>query len=257
MQSLSVVIICKNEADIISRTLQSLEGLTDDIIVYDNGSTDNTIEVIKKFTVQLHQGVWEGFGKTKNKAIALAAHDWILSLDADESISEELKNELMQWKPDSEKTVYKIPFRNFIGNKILRHGDWGTDQHIRLFNRKAATWNEADVHEQLVFPDNVVIKELKGYIFHRTWRNTEAYKNKMQHYAILGAEKYFKKGKKTAWLKRKSAPSFSFIRSYILKLGFLDGKAGYACAKMIAYYTFLKYARLKELNRQSAISNRQ
>jgi glycosyltransferase involved in cell wall biosynthesis len=247
MQSLSAVIICKNEADIIGRTLQSLEGLTDDVIVYDNGSTDNTIEEIKKFNVQPQQGSWEGFGKTKNKAMALAKYDWILSLDADEAISEELKKELLQWKPENEKIIYKLFFRNFIGNKMLKYGDWGNDYHIRLFNRKIVQWNEADVHEELILPEDIVIKELKGHILHRTWRNMEDYKNKMQRYALLGAKKYFKQGKKGGWLKQNLAPLFSFVRSYILKLGFLDGRAGYDCATMIAHYTRIKYQKLAGL----------
>jgi glycosyltransferase involved in cell wall biosynthesis len=257
MKQLSVVIICKNEADIIGQTLQSLQGLTDDIIVYDNGSTDNTIEEIKKLNTRFHQGNWKGFGKTKNKAIAFAKYDWILSLDADEAISDELKKELSGCQPENEKTVYKLSFRNFIGNKMLKHGDWGRDYHIRLFNRNIAKWNEADVHEELILPDDVVIKDLKGYILHRTWRNMEVYKNKMQQYALLGAEKYFKQGKKAGWLKQKFSPSFSFIRSYVLKLGFLDGKAGYTCAKMIAYYTSIKYEKLSNMNRQSATINKQ
>ncbi|MBI5858911.1 MAG: glycosyltransferase family 2 protein [Sphingobacteriales bacterium] len=247
MQSLSVVIICKNEADIIGNTLLSLQGLTDDIVVYDNGSTDNTLEEINKFNVHLQQGSWEGFGKTKNNATALAKHEWILSLDADEAISKGLKNELMQWQPDNEKTVYKLPFRNFIGNKMLKHGDWGTDYHVRLYNRKVVQWNEADVHEELILPADVVIKELKNFVLHRTWRNADDYKNKMQNYALLGAEKYFKQGKRAGWFKRNFSPSFSFIRSYVLKLGFFDGKAGYQCAKMIAGYTKMKYQKLAGL----------
>lgn len=247
---LSVVINCRNEADIIGKTLQSLDGLTDDCIVYDNGSTDNTAAIVRQHDVHYHQGSWEGFGPTKNKANTLAKYDWILSIDADESVSDELKNELLRWQPEKENIVYKLAFRNLLGNKILRHGDWGTDYHIRLFNRKTVRWNDADVHEELVLPDNVIIKELKGFVLHRTWRNAADYKNKMQRYARLGAEKYFKQGKKAGWLKRKISPAYSFFRSYILKLGFLDGRAGYQCAKMMAYYTFLKYSRLRELTKQ-------
>jgi glycosyltransferase involved in cell wall biosynthesis len=252
MQSLSVVIICKNEADIIGSTLQSLQGLTDDIIVYDNGSTDGTQQVVKNYPVQLYEGSWEGFGKTKNKACALAKYEWILSLDADEAMSVELKNELSEWKPANEKMAYKISFRNFIGNKILKYGDWGSDSHIRLFNRKTVKWNEADVHEELILTDDIMISKVNGFILHRTWRNLEEYKNKMQRYALLGAEKYFKQGKNAGWIRRNFAPSFSFIRSYLLKLGFLDGKAGYICAKMIAYYTRMKYQKLAGLVKEKA-----
>lgn len=249
MSSFSVVIICKNEAGIIGSTLQSLQGLTDDVIVYDNGSTDGTQQIIKQFPVYLHEGNWEGFGKTKNKANALAKHDWILSLDADEAVGDELKSSLLQWQPGEEKQVFKLNFKNFLGSKALKYGDWGTDAHIRFFNRKTVHWDEADVHENLVLPPGVLVSSLKGHILHRTWRNEADYKNKMERYAILGAEKYFKRGKKAGWLRRYMSPSFAFLSSYLLKLGFLDGSAGYTCAKMMAYYTKRKYERLKEMNR--------
>ena len=124
MQSISVVIVCKNEAGIIGQTLQSLAGLTDDIIVYDTGSTDTTVELLKQTAVQLHQGQWEGFGLTKNKATALAKYDWILSLDADEAIDGELKKSLLNLQLNREKIVYAIKFKNFLADKYLRYGEW-------------------------------------------------------------------------------------------------------------------------------------
>ena len=247
MQSLSVVIVCKNEAGIIGRTLESLQGLTDDIIVYDNGSTDNTIEVVRQFTIQLHQGNWEGFGKTKNKANVLAKYDWILSLDADEAIDEELKQSLLALPLDNTKLLYQIKYKNFLGNKYLKYGEWGSDKHTRLFNRKTISWDDAPVHEQLIIPADAVINIVKGYILHYTMKDIKDYAAKMVNYAMLNAEKYFRQGKKASWLKLRVSPGFSFFSNYILKAGFLDGHTGYVCAKMTAYYTFLKYARLKEL----------
>jgi glycosyltransferase involved in cell wall biosynthesis len=257
MQQLSVVIICKNEAAIIGRTLQSLEGLCDDIIVYDNGSTDNTIEQIGKFNVQLHQGTWEGFGKTKNKAMALAKYDWILSLDADEAIDEELKISLLKLQLSEEKDVYELKFKNFLGKKYLKYGEWGGDKHIRLFNRKSVHWNDASVHEELVMPGGVNIKKLDGYVLHQTVTDMNDYAVKMARYAMLNAEKYHRQGKRSSFFKIRIAPGLTFFNYFILKLGFLDGYAGYVCARMTSWYTFLKYARLRELNRQSATSNMQ
>lgn len=247
MPGLSVVIVCKNEAGIIGSTLQSLEGLTDDVIVYDNGSTDNTVEMIKKFNVHLHQGSWEGFGKTKNKAIALAKYDWVLSLDADEAIDEELKRSLLALPLGDEKAVYEIRYRNFLGDKYLKYGEWGNDRHTRLFNRKAVNWDDAPVHEQLQVPQGMVTKRMNGYILHRTMKDIPDYASKMLNYAMLNAEKYYRQGRKASWFKMRMAPGFSFIKHYIFMGGFLDGHAGYVCARMTAYYTFLKYARLKEL----------
>ncbi|MGH2552636.1 MAG: glycosyltransferase family 2 protein [Chitinophagaceae bacterium] len=247
MQSLSVVIICKNEVDVVGQTLQSLEGLCDDIIVYDNGSTDGTQRVVKQHSAQLHEGIFEGFGKTKNKAMALAKNDWILCLDADEAIDEVLKKSLLEWEAPDETTVFEFAFKNFFQNKHLQYGEWGQDYHVRLFNRKKVKWDEAPVHENLLLPSGAKTKRIKGFVLHKTMRNISDYRKKIQRYAELGAEKYFRQGKKATWFKRKLSPFFTFINYYFLKLGFLDGKEGYACARMTAHYTFLKYARLKEL----------
>jgi glycosyltransferase involved in cell wall biosynthesis len=257
MQQLSIIIICKNEADVIGQTLQSLEGVCDDIIVYDNGSTDNTIEIIKQFDVHLHQGTWEGFGKTKNKAVALAKYDWILSPDADEAIDDELKKSLLAIQLTDENCLYEIKFKNFLGNKYIKYGEWGNDKHIRLFNRKHTSWNDASVHEELMRLKGVKIKKLNGYILHRTMRDMNDYGNKMVRYAMLNAEKYHQQGKRSSFFKIRVAPGFTFFNYFILKLGFLDGYYGYLCARMTAFYTFLKYARLRELNRQLTIDNKQ
>ncbi|HKB45504.1 MAG TPA: glycosyltransferase family 2 protein [Chitinophagaceae bacterium] len=251
MQSFSVVIICKDEADVIGNTLQSLQGITDDIVLYDNGSTDATIEIAKQFNVNLHQGSWEGFGKTKMKAIALAKYDWILSLDADEAIDKELRQSLPGLQLSDKTTVYEIRFKNFLGNKQMKYGEWGGDKHIRLFNRNTVHWNDVPVHEQLIMPGGVVVKKLKGYVLHQTMKDVEDYRTKTVKYAMLSAEKYYRQGKKSSWFKLHIVPGFTFFNYYILKLGFLDGYEGYTCARMTAWYTFLKYARLKELKDKS------
>jgi glycosyltransferase involved in cell wall biosynthesis len=252
MQPVSVVIICKNEAAVIGATLQSLQGVTDDIVVYDNGSTDNTTTIIRQFNVKLHEGSWEGFGQTKSKANNLAKYDWILSLDADEQLDDELKKSLLAFGPANNKTVYNLRFKNFLGNKALSYGEWGSDAHIRLFNRKEVSWDRAPVHEKLILPGDVEIKKLKGFVLHQTMRDLSEYTQKMAHYAMLSADKYHQEGKRSSWFKVRLSPGFNFLNYYILKLGFLDGHEGYICAKMTAYYTFLKYARLRELNRSTA-----
>jgi glycosyltransferase involved in cell wall biosynthesis len=252
MSKLSVVIVCRNEAGIIGKTLQSLQGLTDDIVVFDNGSTDDTLAVVKEFNVHLHQGSWEGFGKTKRKANSLAKYDWILSLDADESIDEQLKQSLLQLDLSDEKTVYDIPFRNFLGKKYLKFGEWGGDHHIRLFNRRQVNWGDAPVHENLVLPEGVSLKKIKGYVLHQTVKNMEDYAQKMVQYAMLNADKYYQQGRKSSWFRTRLSAGFTFFNYYILKLGFLDGYAGFVCARMTAWYTFLKYARLQELNQRES-----
>jgi glycosyltransferase involved in cell wall biosynthesis len=247
MQPVSVVIICKNEAAVIGATLQSLQGVSDDIIVYDNGSTDDTVAIAKGFNVHVQQGSWEGFGKTKTKANSLARHDWILSLDADERIDGKLKASLLAFEPASDRIVYDLRFRNFLGDKLLKHGEWGYDTHIRLFNRNVVQWNNEPVHETLMIPQDVKVVRLDGAILHKTMKDLHEYAHKMVHYAMLSADKYYQQGRKASWFKIRLSPGFNFMNYYILKLGFLDGHAGYVCAKMTAHYTFLKYARLREL----------
>lgn len=250
MQKLSIVIVCKNSSGVIGKTLQSFVGATDDIVVYDNGSTDSTREIVKKCGATLFDGTWEGFGKTKNKANSLAKYDWILSLDADEAIDDELKQSLQQLVYRNEKTVYEIRFKNFVGNKYLKYGEWGWDRHIRLFNRNDVSWNDAGVHEQLLIPADTLIKKLKGYVLHRTAENFKDFEEKMKKYAALNAVIYFNNGKQTWQGKQWLSPVFSFLQNYFFRLGFLDGKAGFTCARISARYTFLKYTRLREMNSQ-------
>jgi len=247
MQRFSVVIVCKNGAKVIGETIKSFSGLTDDILIYDNGSTDDTKEIVKQSNARLVEGSWEGFGKTKNKANALAKYDWILSLDADEAIDEELKENLMKQDLADDKRAIEFKFKNFLGNKWLRFGEWGDDKHIRLFNRMKIKWNDADVHESLLLPDDIKVISVPGYVLHKTAANFSEYQNKMENYAALNAEKYFKQQKRSGVLKMFFSAIFSFIKNYFFKLGFLDGTTGYHCARINARYTFLKYKRLDEL----------
>ena len=247
MSFLSIVIICKNEAHVIGRSLESLRGITDDVVVYDNGSTDGTQEIVKRSGARLYEGKWEGFGPTKTKAISLAKYDWILNLDADEAVDEELNRTLLDWKPSSDNIVYTVAFKNYLGERHLKWGEWGRDFHIRLFNRKTVEWDEAPVHENLVMSKEIEVHKLKGHVLHRTMEDIRDYSNKMVRYAMLSAEKYFHQGKKASWWKLRLSPSYTFIHYFILKLGFLDGYWGYVSAKMTAWYTFMKYARLREL----------
>lgn len=251
MQRLSVVIVCKNSSEVIEKTLQSFAGLTDDIVVYDNGSTDGTQEIVKIYGAHLFSRDWEGFGKTKNKANSLAKYNWILSLDADEAIDDELKNSLLRLPLNQEKTVYDLLFRNFVGERYLKYGEWGRDHHIRLFNRNEVQWNDAAVHEQLIMPSDVKIEKLEGYVLHRTASSFPEFEKKMTGYAALNAGKYFRLGKSSGWGKQWLSPIFSFIKNYIFRLGFLDGGAGYNSARITARYTFLKYKKLKELNKDN------
>jgi glycosyltransferase involved in cell wall biosynthesis len=248
---ISVVIITKNEAHIIARTLQSLEGVASDLVIVDSGSTDDTIKIAISFGAKVIQTSWDGYGQNKNKGIDAAQHDWILNLDADEAIDETLKAELLQLQFTDENTIYNFKFKNFFCGKWIRFGEWGFDKHIRLFNRKAVRWNTAAVHEGLTSNSNTKVVLLRGNILHYTTNSMEEYISKTVSYARLNADKYYVKGKRAGFFKLRVAPGATFFQHYVLRLGFLDGWEGYLIAKTTAWYTFLKYSFLKDMHKHS------
>ena len=248
---ITVVIITKNEGHIIGKTLQSLQGITDDIIIVDSGSTDNTLDVCRQFNTTIIEPGWNGYGLNKNKGITAAKHDWILNLDADEVIDETARQSLLALLLMNNNEVFEFRYKNFFLNKWIKHGEWGTDKHIRLFNRTVIKWNEAAVHENLTINADTKITLLNGHILHYTVQSLAEYEQKTINYAKLNAQKYFEQGKKRNPVKQYISPVFSFLQNYLFRLGFLDGAAGFQIAKTTARYTFLKYAYLNEMIRQS------
>jgi glycosyltransferase involved in cell wall biosynthesis len=246
---ISVVIIAKNEAHIFGRILKSLDGVSDDIVVVDNGSTDGTPALCKQFNARVIETAWMGYGPTKNTGIDAARHDWILNIDADEAIDEELKNALINLPLQNEQEIFEVRFKNFFMDKWIRYGEWGRDQHIRLFNRKKYRWNDATVHESLGITADTKITMLPGNILHYTVHSREEYEQKTINYAKLNAKKYADQGKTGGFFKLYFSPLFSFIHNYFIRLGFLDGKEGLLIAKTTARYTFLKYRFLRELQK--------
>ncbi|MEP7165947.1 MAG: glycosyltransferase family 2 protein, partial [Ferruginibacter sp.] len=232
---LSVVIITRNEAHIIGNTLQSLQGVTDNIIIVDNGSTDDTIAICRKYKAHVVETKWEGYGITKNKGIDAASNDWILSLDADEAIDQELRSSLLQLDLLSDINVYELKYKNFFCNKWIRFGEWSGDKHIRLFNRNRVRWDDAPVHESLVMPGDKKIVQLKGNVLHYTVHSIDEYMGKTIHYSKLNAQKYFLQEKKAGYFKLYFGPGFNFLKHYIFELGFLDGFEGYLIAKTTAW----------------------
>jgi hypothetical protein len=178
----------------------------------------------------------------------------MLSLDADEIPDGLLKQSLENLIPENENQVFEIKFKNFFGTQWLRFGEWGRDKHIRLFNKQNVHWNEAPVHEQLVFPTVVTVKKLEGAVLHYTAENLKEYEVKLMKYAVLNGEKYFLQGKKTNFLKKYISAGFHFFQNYFLRLGFLDGVAGFKCAAMMVRYTFKKYEALERMKRCSVRS---
>jgi len=241
------VIITLNEGHIIGNTLQSLQGLTDDIVIVDSGSTDDTLEICRCFNAIILQPGWKGYGANKNMGIDAAKHDWILNIDADEAVDEELAKAILELPPDQIDVAYEMRFKNFFMKKWIRYGEWGSDRHVRLFNRTNVRWNEAAVHEKLLMDEQIVKKTLPGHVLHYTVHSLSEYEQKTIAYARLNAMKYAEQGMKKQWLRTYLSPLFSFLHNYFIRLGFLDGREGYLIARTTARYTYLKYAFLNEL----------
>ena len=247
MIPVSVVIITKNEAKSIAGCLNAVRKISDDIIVVDSGSTDATLAIAQHYNCRVFYNSWNGYGAAKNAGNSHARYNWILSIDADEVPDAALIKALHDLKLDNPATVYDILFKNWLGPKLIRHGSWGRDHHIRLLNRTMVRWSELQVHEQLIMPRSGVKRKLPGCINHYSANNLEEFKQKAFFYAGLNAKKYYSTGKRGHIFKLYLAPVFSFIKNYIFYMGFMDGMAGWQIALVTAHNTWHKYRQLRKL----------
>ena len=247
MNNISVIIIAKNEADNIVECILSAQQISDDIIIADSGSTDNTQALTIKNGARLLNINWQGYGQTRNEAAKIAANNWILALDADERITEKLASEINNLTLHNTNSLYGFKRENFLAAKKIKYGEWGRDKIYRLYNRQCSSWDLMLVHENII-GNNIEKKLLKGSVLHYTMKDMAEYKAKSILYAKLSAKKYFENGKKASLIKRFMSPGFSFIQNYIFHMGFLDGKEGFTIAYTSALYNFNKYKFLNELN---------
>ncbi len=244
---ISAVIITKNEVDRIGECIQSLHPLTDDIIVIDSGSTDGTIKKVKELGVDVFETDWKGYGPTKNFGHIKAKNDWIISLDADESLSEELIDELKNLNLTS-GCVYAINRQNYYLGKNIKYSGWNPDWVYRVFDKKEVKWNDNPVHEKLTLTNQTKVIKLKHKLIHHSYRSIHDHMAKVEKYAALRAQIWLDNGIRPSLLKRWLGPLFKGFKSYILKLGFLDGDEGWIIAKMnvhlikrqLSYYDKLK-----------------
>ena len=247
MVPVSVVIITKNAADIINGCIEKARELTDDIIIIYNGSDDESLDPAVKEGCRVYKKAWDGYGANKNKGVELARYDWILSIDADEIPDDALIAAIHKLNFNDTRAVYDIKFRSYFGKKAIRHGSWGRDHHIRLFNREFVKWSETLIHEKLALPAFVQKKEIDGHIHHYSANDVYEFNSKCSYYAKLSAKKYLRDGKKATVIRLYLAPAFSFIKNYVAYLGFLDGREGWQIAKTIAKNTSRKYRFLSQI----------
>jgi glycosyltransferase involved in cell wall biosynthesis len=250
MPELSVVIITFNEEKNIGRCLESVRDVADDIIVVDSFSTDATESICKKYGVNFIQRKWEGYSGTKNYANSQAKYDWILSMDADEALSEELKNSILEIRKQDKQKVFKFNrLTNYCG-KFIKHCGWYPDTKVRIFDRRTTRW-EGTIHEKLVVNEGTP-QQLKGDCLHYSYYTIEEHYRQSDKFSTLSAESLYAKGKSASLLKLWFSPIIKFISTYFFKLGILDGNAGYTVCKIMASATFSKYAKLRKLNSQKS-----
>ncbi|MDB5086347.1 MAG: hypothetical protein JWR09_341 [Mucilaginibacter sp.] len=247
MVPVSVIIITKNAADIIKGCIEKARELTDDIIIIYNGSEDEAPGVADTNDCRVYKKTWDGYGANKNKGVEAAKYNWVLSIDSDEIPDDELISAIHNLNFSDVKVVYDIKFRSYFGKKAIRHGSWGRDHHIRLFNRGFVKWSETLIHEKLVLPAYIEKKKIDGYIHHYSVNDAYEFDSKCSYYAKLSAKKYFRAGKKATFTRLYISPMFSFIKNYVAYLGFLDGREGWKIARTIAKNTSRKYHFLSQM----------
>lgn len=245
---LSVAIITRNAASQLEGCLASVT-FAEEIVVVDSGSTDGTIELARRHGARVIAKEWLGFGPQKQFAVEAASHDWVLCLDADESLSEVLRDSIITELKAPRGLVYAMPRCNRFLGRWLRHGEGYPDWSVRLFHRKHARWSDDTVHEKVV--TTLPILRLRGDLLHDSAETLEKYLDKQNRYTSLQAELLRDAGRRASLLHLLFSPSLRFVKFYLLRLGFLDGMAGLVHIVIGCMNTFNKYAKLKALERAS------
>ena len=247
---ISATIITLNEESNIKADCESV-AWADEIVVVDSESTDATREIAASCGARVIINPWPGFGAQKQFAVNRAAHDWIFSLDADERVSDQLKQSIQTLKshPGTEDADgYVVARRTYYQGRWIRGGGWYPDYQLRLFNRTKGRWKQRHIHESVMMDSGGRIKELGGDLLHYTSPNA-AHHHRMigERYAPLAAQQMFEEGRRTSALGVASAGPAAFVRSFVLKGGWRDGFAGFTIASFAAHHAFLKHLMLWEM----------
>jgi glycosyltransferase involved in cell wall biosynthesis len=248
---LSVIIITKNEAMNIQACLDSVRFANEWIIV-DSGSTDSTIAIARAAGATIIETThWPGFGPQKARALAAAQGEWVLSLDADERIPEALRDEILAVIEQPAQNAYALPRLSSFCGHFIRHAGWYPDYIVRLFRRGTAQFSDDQVHERVI-PDQEAVGRLRTPILHYSYRDDDDYLRKLGQYSSLGAKQAFAAGKRSSLGKALLHAVTAFLRSYLFKQGFLDGRAGLMVAISTAESTYHKYFKLMLLTEAEA-----
>ena len=253
MIRISIVIITFNEERNLARCLESVKDIADEILVVDSCSTDNTIAIAERYHAKVIQNPFAGYGEQKNFATMHAENDWILSLDADEALTPQLKESILEIKKNPAYNVYQMHrITNYCG-KWIKHCGWYTDSQTSLYDRNKGKWLEKKVHEYWR-PDNEsdIKGTLRGDLLHYSFTSVSEHLKKIEKYSELGAEEAVEAGKEASLLKVMLYPKWRFFNDYVIQLGFLDGFYGFVICRLSAYAAFIKYSKIRQHRRASA-----
>jgi glycosyltransferase involved in cell wall biosynthesis len=243
---LSAVLITRNAAAILEACLDSL-AFADEIVVVDSGSNDGTPELARARGARVVAKEWLGYGRQKQFAVEQAKHDWVLCVDADERVAPELAASIGAALAAPESPVYRMARRNRFLGRWLAHGEGYPDWSPRLFNRQGARWSDDLVHEKVLYA--VTPGTLKGDLLHDSSDDLSAYLERQNRYTTLAARQAYEQGRSAGLAQLLFSPAVRFIKFYVLRLGFLDGIAGFLHISIGCMNSYLKYAKLIELRR--------
>lgn len=238
---LSIIIITKNEADQIQDCLETVQW-ADEIIVLDSGSTDDTVEICRKYTDKVFETDWPGYGPQKNRALEKATGDWVFSIDADERISPKLRSEIEQALKSGKYSGYEVPRASHYCGKRIRHSGWWPDYIVRLFKRDCGKFSNTLVHEIVEMQGPV--GRLRNPLIHYSFSNFEEVLDKVNRYSTYNAEMLFQAGKTAGLLAAVGRGLWAFLKTWVFRAGFLDGRHGFMLAVSNAEGTYYKYIKL-------------
>lgn len=244
--TLAVALIVKNESQNLDACLRTVADWVDEIVVLDSGSTDDTEAVARQYTEKFHINTdWPGFGPQRRIAQEFVESDFVLWLDADERVTDELKVSIQEAVTKNEaRTLYSICRLSWVFGRYIRHCGWYPDRVVRLYPTNLTQYDTAQVHEKVSVDTSMVVKNLSGDAIHYTYNDLEHYLRKSNSYALAWSADKAKQGKKGRFSSIITHALSCFIRMYILKAGFLDGKQGLLLSMLSTHYTIVKYSDL-------------
>lgn len=252
MRAVSVVIITYNEEKNIGRCIRSVQSFADEVVVLDSFSTDHTVDIALEMGAVVTSQTFYGYISQKNRAIQLASHDFVLSLDADEAVSEQLAAAIREAKHQQSHQAYSMNRSNWYRGKFIRHGLWYPDRKLRLFDRRIGYCGGFNPHDRIELRQPLAVKHLPGDLLHYTYQSAAEYAQRNEEVSQTAAQSLFEQGKGRQWYKIWLNPVWAFLNGYVFRLGFLDGSRGWTIAVNTTKQCFRKYALLHALYRQQA-----